>query len=217
MYPCLWHYANPLLNPGRDPVYGGYESTRNQIWCHSSRMRALPSVQRLKDLHISVYRTGGTISLTMEALLDSSSVVRASEACRRQPPADTSSDRVPNCGSTHDRHGSSTRTMSSPKEGGGHRIGNRSCPGERYWGHVPRPRVDATATERTGRASRTAYAEPGDRSAPHARGAARSLEVNPNSEPIQELAIHRQGVGGVKRLSMMRIMARRTKATTVLA
>ena len=37
------------------------------------------------------------------------------------------------------------------------------------------------------------------------------------SEPIQELAIHRQGVGGVKRLSMMRIMARRTKATTVLA
>ena len=36
-------------------------------------------------------------------------------------------------------------------------------------------------------------------------------------EPIQELAIHRQGVGGVKRLSMMRIMARRTKATTVLA
>ena len=36
-------------------------------------------------------------------------------------------------------------------------------------------------------------------------------------EPIQEVAIHRQGVGGVKRLSMMRIMARRTKATTVLA
>ena len=36
-------------------------------------------------------------------------------------------------------------------------------------------------------------------------------------EPIQELVIHRQGVGGVKRLSMMRIMARRTKATTVLA
>ena len=36
-------------------------------------------------------------------------------------------------------------------------------------------------------------------------------------EPIQELAIHRQGVGGVKRLSMIRIIARRTKATVVLA
>ena len=35
--------------------------------------------------------------------------------------------------------------------------------------------------------------------------------------PIQELAIHRQGVGGVKRLSIIRIMARRTKATVVLA
>ena len=128
MCPCLCHYADPLLNPGRDPVYGGCESTRNQIWCHSPRTRALPSVQRLKDLHISMDRTGGTISLTMEALLDSSSVERASEACRRQHPADTSSDRVPNCGSTHERHGCSTRTMSSSKEGGGHRIGNRYCP-----------------------------------------------------------------------------------------
>ena len=37
------------------------------------------------------------------------------------------------------------------------------------------------------------------------------------SEPIQEEWIHGQGVGLVKRLSMMRIMARRTKAATVLA
>ena len=71
--------------------------------------------------------------------------------------------------------------MSSSKKGGGRRTENRSCPGERYYGHVPRPRVDATATQRTGRVSRTAYAEPGDRSAPHARGGARSLETNPNS------------------------------------
>ena len=36
-------------------------------------------------------------------------------------------------------------------------------------------------------------------------------------EPIQEVGIHEQRVGLVKRLSMMRIMARRTKAATVLA
>ena len=36
-------------------------------------------------------------------------------------------------------------------------------------------------------------------------------------EPIQEEWIHDQGVGLVKRLSMMRIIARRTKAATVLA
>ena len=36
-------------------------------------------------------------------------------------------------------------------------------------------------------------------------------------EPIQEGLIHEQGLGLVKRLSMMRIMARRTKAATVLA
>ena len=36
-------------------------------------------------------------------------------------------------------------------------------------------------------------------------------------EPIQEDLIHEQGLGLVKRLSMMRIMARRTKAATVLA
>ena len=37
------------------------------------------------------------------------------------------------------------------------------------------------------------------------------------SEPIQEDWIHEQRLGLVKRLSMMRIMARRTKAATVLA
>lgn len=36
-------------------------------------------------------------------------------------------------------------------------------------------------------------------------------------EPIQEVEIHEQRLGLVKRLSMMRIMARRTKAATVLA
>jgi len=36
-------------------------------------------------------------------------------------------------------------------------------------------------------------------------------------EPIQEVEIQRQGIGLVKRRSMMRIMARRTKAATVLA
>jgi hypothetical protein len=36
-------------------------------------------------------------------------------------------------------------------------------------------------------------------------------------EPIQEEWIHEQGFGLVKRLSMMRIMARRTKAATVPA
>lgn len=36
-------------------------------------------------------------------------------------------------------------------------------------------------------------------------------------EPIQEDLIHEQGLGLVKRLSIMRIMARRTKAATVLA
>ena len=36
-------------------------------------------------------------------------------------------------------------------------------------------------------------------------------------EPIQEVEIERQGIGLVRRRSMMRIMARRTKATTVLA
>jgi hypothetical protein len=39
----------------------------------------------------------------------------------------------------------------------------------------------------------------------------------PLLEPIQEVKIQRQGIGLVKRRSMMRIMARRTKATTVLA
>jgi hypothetical protein len=37
------------------------------------------------------------------------------------------------------------------------------------------------------------------------------------SEPIQEERIHEQRLGLVRRLSMMRIMARRTKAATVLA
>jgi predicted DNA-binding ribbon-helix-helix protein len=37
------------------------------------------------------------------------------------------------------------------------------------------------------------------------------------SEPIQEEWIHEQRFGLVKRLSMMRIIARRTKAATVLA
>jgi hypothetical protein len=36
-------------------------------------------------------------------------------------------------------------------------------------------------------------------------------------EPIQEERIHEQRLGLVRRLSMMRIMARRTKAATVLA
>ncbi len=36
-------------------------------------------------------------------------------------------------------------------------------------------------------------------------------------EPIQEVGIHEQRLGLVKRLSMMRIIARRTKAATVLA
>lgn len=36
-------------------------------------------------------------------------------------------------------------------------------------------------------------------------------------EPIQEEWVHEQGFGLVKRLSMMRIMARRTKAATVPA
>ena len=36
-------------------------------------------------------------------------------------------------------------------------------------------------------------------------------------EPIREVEIEEQGVGLVKRLSIMRIMARRMKATTVLA
>ena len=36
-------------------------------------------------------------------------------------------------------------------------------------------------------------------------------------KPIQEEWIHEQGLGLVKRLSMRRIMARRTKAATVLA
>ena len=36
------------------------------------------------------------------------------------------------------------------------------------------------------------------------------------SEPIQEVQIQRQGFDLVKRLSMMRIMARRMKAATVL-
>jgi hypothetical protein len=36
-------------------------------------------------------------------------------------------------------------------------------------------------------------------------------------EPIQEVEIHEQRLGLVKRLSMMRIMARRMKAATVLA
>ena len=37
------------------------------------------------------------------------------------------------------------------------------------------------------------------------------------SEPVQEDLVHEQGLGLVKRLSMMRIMARRTNAATVLA
>jgi hypothetical protein len=36
-------------------------------------------------------------------------------------------------------------------------------------------------------------------------------------EPIQEEWIHEQGLGLVKRFSMSRIMASRTKAATVLA
>ena len=36
-------------------------------------------------------------------------------------------------------------------------------------------------------------------------------------EPIREGSSHEQGLGRVKRLSMMRIMASRMKATTVLA
>ena len=36
-------------------------------------------------------------------------------------------------------------------------------------------------------------------------------------EPIPEVESQEQGIGLVKRLSMMRIMARRTKAATVLA
>jgi hypothetical protein len=38
-----------------------------------------------------------------------------------------------------------------------------------------------------------------------------------NLEPIQEEQIHEQRVGLVSRLSMMRIIARRTKAATVVA
>ena len=44
-----------------------------------------------------------------------------------------------------------------------------------------------------------------------------NLQVRFLLEPIQEDWIHEQRLGLVKRLSMMRIMARRTKAATVLA
>jgi hypothetical protein len=40
---------------------------------------------------------------------------------------------------------------------------------------------------------------------------------NRTLEPIREVVIQEQRIGLVKRRSMMRIMARRTKATTVLA
>jgi len=43
------------------------------------------------------------------------------------------------------------------------------------------------------------------------------MKVNIDLEPIQEERIHEQRLGVVRRLSMRRIIASRTKAATVLA
>jgi hypothetical protein len=53
----------------------------------------------------------------------------------------------------------------------------------------------------------------------HVEKAMQSRMISPDRllEPIPEVEIQEQGTGRVTRRSMMRIMARRTKAATVLA